>query len=523
MEKIAFENKSGIAKVEAQLEEAEAARDNTERLVASRAEAKEKLREDQAKVKVATALLKDAEVTDILQGVKANLAGEEVNLHKVKTKVGGTVTEIIARRGVAIEKLAPVVRIVNSKVVRVKGSIDLLNANRVQPGMFLEVYQDRPEGPEISLIGHTAPVTSVVFLPDGQRCVSASENGTIIEWDIASAVQRRMFNEHSVSVNGIAVHPLAPDRLVSGDEKGNLLVWDLAEGKVISRFATGNGIIALAMHPKEVDLCFTSHDDRVIRAWDLKTSTSKHQYVGHRSYVYSLALTPGGEALVSAGDDKTVQLWDLAKGTSARVDNGRSEEVRKIGLSSDGSMYLFNSFGNLEIRQTVDGRPTASFVNPKGTFAHVAMFVPGSNLVLAGTSQDELELWQMPEPHRRPRLVRRYQGHTEAVRAVDFSADGRQFVSGGDDRVVRIWPIPGQEQIAQEKLTGRVTSVSDVLETSQRSMFAEIDNRNKQLQAGGTATMVIYPDEPVQVAQDGRGSGSSEDDLPSPLPASSSR
>ncbi|MGH9508967.1 MAG: WD40 repeat domain-containing protein [Terriglobales bacterium] len=35
-----------------------------------------------------------------------------------------------------------------------------------------------------TLTGHTAPVTKIVFSPDGRRLASASEDGTIRMWEV---------------------------------------------------------------------------------------------------------------------------------------------------------------------------------------------------------------------------------------------------------------------------------------------------------------------------------------------------
>ena len=83
---------------------------------------------------------------------------------------------------------------------------------------------------------------------------------------------------------------------------------------------------------------------------------------------------------------------------------------------------------------------------------------------------------------------------------MDFASDGTFFVSGADDRTVKIWLVPSLEQISKEKLTGRVDFVNPIVETSQRHMLADIDNVGEVLTPGRMATLVIYPAEPIQVA-----------------------
>ena len=147
-----------------------------------------------------------------------------------------------------------------------------------------------------------------------------------------------------------------------------------SRGTVSKRIATlGDGIIALTISPTDPNLCIVSHEDRSIRLWNLTSGEQKGILNGHRSYVTSLVVTPDGKQLVSTGDDQTIRFWDLTKQAAGRVDKGRSSDVRWIGLSDDGMSYLFNSFGNLEIRATSDGRPTSkAFTNPKGVFSQAS-------------------------------------------------------------------------------------------------------------------------------------------------------
>ena len=104
-------------------------------------------------MKVAEAMYQNAKVQSTLELNKLDLKAEEVLQHEVKGPIQGRVIEIIAKKGQAVEPLASVIRIADTQKVRIKGSIDLLNADRIKEGMYLEVFPDITQGPVITLLG----------------------------------------------------------------------------------------------------------------------------------------------------------------------------------------------------------------------------------------------------------------------------------------------------------------------------------------------------------------------------------
>lgn len=81
----------------------------------------------------------------------------------------------------------------------------------------------------LTLTGHTRPVCSVAFSPDGKRLVSGSDDKTVKVWDIVTGQEMLTLTGNTEPVNCVAFSPDGR-RIISGSEDGTLKVWDSATG-----------------------------------------------------------------------------------------------------------------------------------------------------------------------------------------------------------------------------------------------------------------------------------------------------
>ncbi|MGL4555617.1 MAG: WD40 repeat domain-containing protein, partial [Gemmataceae bacterium] len=134
----------------------------------------------------------------------------------------------------------------------------------------------------------------------------------------------------------------------------------------------------------------TAGGDRAVILWDAGGKLVK-RLEGHAGRVHAVAFA--GDTLISSGDDRTVRFWGVAK---------RQESRPPLTVPSE-----------------------------------VLALAAGGPAVVGGCADGAVRVWTAGGDE-----VGKFDGHKAAVYAVAVTPDGRRAVSGGADRVLKLWGLP---------------------------------------------------------------------------------
>jgi WD40 repeat protein len=331
--------------------------------------------------------------------------------------------------------------------------------------------------PHARHLGHDHAINAVALSPDATTAVTVDLGGTVRVWsmrDGPTLATRKL----PAPLWSVAIAP-SGDELAIGGDAGAIYRLSLALAPLGELRGHGKRVWSLAYAPDGKSLASGS-EDATIRVWSLPGGASR-ELRGHAQRVYSVAFSPDGTQLVSGADDRQVRVWTLATGAFRSIGAHVGGGVRVVAFTPDGKSVLSTGW-NYEIKLwplgggapltwqdrhsvhaaviTPDGRAIVSAgdtgairIWEAATRALVTTLdAPGGRTTGLAVSRDGR--WLVSAGHSRvpvvydlaasPRLLDAG-GHRESITSIVFTARGDAFVTGSDDRTIRMWTPDGKE------------------------------------------------------------------------------
>jgi WD40 repeat protein/tetratricopeptide (TPR) repeat protein/tRNA A-37 threonylcarbamoyl transferase component Bud32 len=307
----------------------------------------------------------------------------------------------------------------------------------------------------LTLRGHSLPVYSVCWSPDGRRLASASADQTVKVWDAQTGQETLTLRGHTAFVTSVCFSPDGR-RLASASYDNTVKVWDAQTGQEARNLQGHTGrVSSVCFSPDGRRLAGVSRDITV-QVWDAQTGRVALTLRGHTVQVSGVCWSPDGRRLATASSDRTVKVWDARTGQEQLTLKGHTFLVRSVCWSPDGRRLASASFDNTaKVWDAQTGQEQFTLKGHTG-WVHGVCFSPDGRR-LATASQDEaVKLWDV----QTGREILTLKGHTSEVNSVCFSPDGRRLATASGDGTVKVWDAhPGQETLTLRGHTGWVGSV----------------------------------------------------------------
>ena len=343
--------------------------------------------------------------------------------------------------------------------------------------------------------GHTAPITSVSFSPDGKRVVSTSIDGTVRIWDARTGKLINLLHSHTKIVLFASFSPDGQFLVsVSDDDTTTTRIWDASTGTLLhvltgppSRtydyyghknvsFSSDGKLFASIVNKTDADLCFAGIHSRVnIR--NTRTGGEPVRILQHRRHVTAFSFSPARDdyrlvtSMKRRHDGATVQMWNAKTGKCIGYPLSLQKYPQQICFLADGKSVVCVRERYIRPRRSAPIVPSthltfldAEPLKIRGTFIvgpndyykrtqcdSVSVSSDGTRVVTSYTGRyakrrpwcDFVMIHAMMRPTSqyllRPRRKIFLRGHRGKVKSVSFSPDGTKCVSGGSDCTIRIW------------------------------------------------------------------------------------
>lgn len=334
-----------------------------------------------------------------------------------------------------------------------------------------------PRGEEVTTFRlNEGDVTALAISPDGSLIAAGDDEGKIIVWNTRTAFPIVTFHVLEKAVENLTFSPkgsmlasafkfddkvfvyaLPEGKLVGkfpwnkwgvrciafssdstllaiGAGDGTVRIWDLNDRRLLQNAKTGSSPVALLSFVGDGKLIILDSVGRVFR-WDNEEGVIGPLFTLDVNAPYVTACPP--ESLVYHPPEGPLSLWSLASGARKAIlgENRYKGRFTAAAFCPEGDCFAAGTAeGRLFIWDPKTWKELFSLKAHEGAINAIAILDPQ---ILTGGNDQQARIWRLtPEGIGK---VLEIKAHLKPISDVDFSPEGRYFLTASVDETVRLW------------------------------------------------------------------------------------
>ncbi|GHO89212.1 WD40 repeat domain-containing serine/threonine-protein kinase [Dictyobacter formicarum] len=289
--------------------------------------------------------------------------------------------------------------------------------------------------------GHTGPVYSAAWSPDGRSIVSASADQTVQIWDASTGKSQFIYQKQG-SESYQALWSRDGTQIISGGTK-SVQRWLARNGQHIYTYnsAPAQPGHDLALSPDGTHLAIATYTDvgkSTVQVWNTSNGNLDHTY--NTDYIYCLRWAPDNKNLAIGTATGDIRIWNTITGDTPLILTSRGiGMLRDITWSPDGKLLAATGTnGKVFGWDTMSGRqilPLGNLTDRSNIYS--LAWSPDSTYIATGHTDGSVSIWLA----NNGTLIITRQRQDGIITTVAWSPDGKSIASSSLDHTVRVWQV----------------------------------------------------------------------------------
>lgn len=327
--------------------------------------------------------------------------------------------------------------------------------------------------------GHIKPVTEAKWSPDGKKIASIGQDLFGVVWDVESRTQITLLSGHKVRPLSVRWSPDG-NSILTSDSDGTAIIWDSHTGDIIWKFtAAGGGMKhTFAEWNQDGTMIVTNGPSWTEEAdvWNVATGNLVKRF--NLQYEIScVVLSPDGSKIAIGGQNNLLTIWDMVTNDSISL-TGYNGTISGIAWNPDNKHLVAigeDSWGTVWEIHDGYGIQNFMFDGGGGKFNNVTWSPDGSRIATSDTDS-MAKIWNAHDGALEDIL----QGHKGIVTHVAWSHDGTQVATSSQDFLVKIWDIEPPSATLQTDESDQMFSLEFPTPMAQEVEMGQVSTGNSK-------------------------------------------
>jgi len=313
--------------------------------------------------------------------------------------------------------------------------------------------------PYQTMRGHTWSVLGVAHLPDGQRIITCSEDGSLRLWERESGAQIGNDWRDDEDEEGVCIIALSPngETVASGGRHGMVKLWNIETRKVVAKWTGHTKLVRAVCWSRDGGRVVTGSSDGTARIWDVESGETVLGPIttSHRQRIDAVAFSPDASNLATGGyNEDAIKIWDARTGELLSTLKQYSGVWTLVWTLDQKKLLAGHNNGSITIFNTATWQQIAILEDHTDRVYALSLF-QNDRLLASGSFDKRARLWNLDAnlPVGPPLQ------HQGVVYHTAFSADGRFLATACNDNNACVWDV---HSILQEAALEDLMSIPNV-------------------------------------------------------------